>query len=111
MPKYYSIKIEIPNKDASVDLNLKFKTYAEAMRYVSDLYAALEKKLDDPKDIYQFPYTIIPDSDSDGVTSIISKSWKRPIGHEVTEALLAALTVLGVCGFVLAVWGLIETIL
>lgn len=38
-------------------------------------------------------------------------SWNSPGAADIKEAMLAALAVLGVCGFVLAIWGLIETIL
>ncbi len=108
---YYSLTMKVPDMSWNVDIPVKFKTYDEAERFAIKALTAAAKELDDISDLGRICYTITPASESVGLFGSIIESWNRPTGHEIAEAMLAALAVLAVCGFVLAVWGLIESIL
>lgn len=108
---YYLITVEDRATRESVGLPYEFETYGEAEDFIAKLSperAATVLGLSSPSNVY---FHIAAASESVNFLSVIDDSWSRPTGHEVAEAMLAALVVLGVCGFVLAVWGLLETIL
>ena len=108
---YYVITAEDQDTHESVALPFEFETYGEAedaLAKLSHEFTARGMDFNGSSGVY---FRVTAASDSVGFFGAIGESWNRPTGHEVFEAMLAAFVVLCVCGFVLAVWGLIETIL
>lgn len=108
---YYLVSIENKKTGERVGLPFEFETFGEAEDYIAKLSPERTVRVlglnCDPSDVY---YHITAGSATVGIVRDLFGAWQKPTVYDVANAGLAALAILAVCGFVLAAWGLIETL-